>query len=72
LIETILFQKEPLVELQEMMEEYKDSELLSETWQNISAINDIYAIEEGTTSMTREQIEKLTESITQIRNSHVE
>lgn len=71
LIETILFQKQHIRELGEMMEEYKDSELLSETWQNISAINDIYALEEGTTSMTREQIEKLTETITQIRNQHV-
>jgi len=72
LIETILFQKQHIRELGEMMEEYKDSEILSETWQNISAINDIYALEEGTTSMTREQIKKLTETITQIRNRHVE
>ena len=72
LIETILFQKQHISELGEMMEEYKNSELLSETWQNISAINDIYALEEGTTSMTKEQIEKLTETITQIRNRHVE
>jgi len=71
LIETILFQKQHISELGEMMEKYKDSELLSETWQNISAINDIYALEEGTTSMTREQIEKLTETITQIRNRHI-
>ena len=72
LIETILFQKQHIRELGEMMEEYKDSELLSETWQDISAINAIYALEEGTTSMTEEQVAKLTETITQIRNKHVE
>lgn len=72
LIETILFQKQHIRELGEMMEEYKDSELLSESWQDISAINAIYALEEGTTSMTAEQVAKLTETITQIRNKHVE
>lgn len=72
LIETILFQKEPLMELEKMLEEYKDTELLSETYTDIQSINAIYALEEGTTSMTREQINKLTETITAIRNKHVE
>jgi hypothetical protein len=72
LIETILFQKKPLVELGNMLEEYKDTELLSETYSDIRAINEIYAIEEGTTSMSREQINKLTETIATIRNKHVE
>ncbi|MDD2382015.1 MAG: hypothetical protein PHV35_10010 [Mariniphaga sp.] len=71
LIETILFQKEHILKLEEMMEKYRDSELLSETWLNISAINEIYALEEGTTSMTEEQVTKLTETITQIRNKQV-
>lgn len=72
LLETILFQKEHLMELEEMLGEYKDSELLSETYADIQAINAIYALEEGTTSMTQEQVNKLTESITAIRNKHVE
>jgi hypothetical protein len=72
LIETILFQKEHILELGKMMEEYSDSELLGETRQDISAINEIYALEEGTTSMTEEQVTKLTETITQIRNKHVD
>jgi hypothetical protein len=72
LIETILFQKEPLFELGKMLEQYKDSELLSETYNDIQAINKIYALEEGTTSMTLEQINKLTETITAIRDKHVE
>lgn len=71
LIETILFQKEHILELAEMMKEYSDSELLGETGQDIAAINEIYALEEGTTSMTEEQVTKLTETITQIRNKHV-
>jgi hypothetical protein len=71
LIETILFQKQHIQKLGEMLEKYRDSELLSEIWQNISAINDIYALEEGITSMTKEQVTKLTETITQIRNKHV-
>lgn len=71
LIETILFQKQHINELGEMLEEYRDSGILSETWQNISAINDIYALEKGTTSMTEEQVTKLTETIIQIRNKYV-
>lgn len=72
LIETILFQKKHIRELGQLMEKYKDSELLSETRQDISAINAIYALEEGTTSMTKEQVAKLTETINEIRNKHVE
>lgn len=71
LIETILFQKQHIRELGQLLEKYEDSELLSETRQDIAAINAIYALEEGTTSMTREQVEKLTETITEIRNRHV-
>ncbi len=71
LIETILFQKQHINDLGELLEEYKDSELLSETWQDISSINAIYALERGTTAMTEEQVTKLTETITQIRNRHV-
>jgi len=72
IIETILFQKEPLAKLAEMLEEYKESELLSETYADIAAINAIYALEEGTTAMTQEQVEKLTETITKIRDKHVQ
>lgn len=71
LIETILFQKQHIRELENLMDKYQDSEILSETRQDISEINAIYAIEEGTTSMTRQQVTKLTETITQIRDRHV-
>ncbi len=72
LIETLLFQKQHINELTQLLEEYKDSELLSETYRDVSAINDIYALEEGTTSMTKEQVTKLTETVTEIRNKYVE
>lgn len=72
LIEVILFQKQHIRELGELMDEYQDSEILRETRQDISAINKIYALEEGTTSMTRTQVNQLTQTITQIRNKHVE
>lgn len=71
LIETILFQKQHIQELGQLMDNYSDSELLSETRQDISAINDIYDLEPGTTSMTKEQVTKLTETISQIRNKNV-
>ncbi|HYQ56839.1 MAG TPA: hypothetical protein VEP89_05770 [Draconibacterium sp.] len=72
LIEVILFQKTHLSELGKLLEEYKDSELISESYNDFSAINAIYALEEGTTSMTEEQVNKLTETITQIRNKYVD
>lgn len=72
LIETILFQKKPLAELEKMMEEYKDSDILKETYKDLKAVNAIYALEEGTTSMTKEQVLKLTETISKIREKMIE
>lgn len=72
LIEVILFQKEPLMKLESMMAEYKDSELLSDVYADIVEINGIYALEEGTTSMTEEQVTKLTELLTSVRNKYAE
>lgn len=72
LIETILFQKQHISELGALLDEYKDSELINETWQDIAAINEIYDLEEGTTAMTKEQVTRLTDTITRIRNKHVE
>ncbi|MHA7108527.1 hypothetical protein ACRTDU_00290 [Sunxiuqinia elliptica] len=68
LIEAILFQKEPLMKLESMMAEYKDSELLKDVYVDIVEINEIYAMEEGTTSMTKDQVEKLTDLLTKMRN----
>ncbi|HKJ43067.1 MAG TPA: hypothetical protein VKA27_13315 [Sunxiuqinia sp.] len=68
LIKAILFQKEPLIKLDSMMAEYKDSEMLSDVYQDIVAINKIFALQEGTTSMTKEQVEKLTDAVTTMRD----
>ncbi len=72
LIEAILFQEEPLVKLEEMMEPYKDTELLGDVYADIASINAIYALEEGSSSMTKEQVVKLTDLIASIRNKFVQ
>ncbi len=71
IIQAILFQKEPLLKLEKMMEDFKDSELIKEAYQNIQKINAVYALEEGATSMTQDQVTKLTEVVTAIRNGLV-
>jgi len=72
LIEAILFQKEPLMKLEEMMEPYKDTEMLGDLYADIASINAIYALEEGATSMTKEQVVKLTDLIASIRSKFVQ
>ncbi len=72
LIETILFQKSPLAELEKMMEEYKDSEILKGTYEDLKAVNAIYSMEEGTTSMTKEQVEMLSSTISKIREKNIQ
>ncbi len=72
LIEAILFQKEPLMKLEEMMEAYKDTELLGDLYADIMSVNAVYALEEGATSMTKEQVVKLTDLIASIRNKFVQ
>ena len=72
LLEVILFQEEPLMKLEEMMEPYKDTELLADLYADITSINAIYALEEGATSMTKEQVVKLTDLIASIRNKFVQ
>lgn len=71
IVEAILFQKEPLTKLEKMMENLKDAELIKDAYQDIKQINAIYAMEEGTTSMTEAQVTKLTEALTSIRNEQV-
>jgi NurA-like 5'-3' nuclease len=71
IIEAILFQKEPLTELQKMMESKKDTELLNETYRDIKQINEIYAQEPGNTSLTEKQVTELTGVVTKIRNNYI-
>ncbi len=72
IIETILFQKSPLAELEKMMSEYKDSEILKGTYEDLKAVNAVFALEEGTTSMTEQQVLKLTETISKIREKSIQ
>jgi len=72
IIEAILFQKEPLQKLEKMMENYNNSELLKEAYQDLKRINAIYALEEGSTSMTEKQVTELTETLTEVRNNLVQ
>lgn len=71
IIAAILFQKEPLLNLQKMMETNKESDLLKTTYLDIRKINEIYALEPGYTSMTEEQVVQLTEILTRIRSGYV-
>ena len=72
IIEAILFQKTPLAELAAMMETYKDSEILSEVYQDIQSINAVYALEEGSTSMSENQVIRLTDTLTKIRDKYAQ
>ena len=72
LIEAILFQEEPLMKLEERMEPYKDTEILGDLYADIASVNAVYALEEGSTSMTKEQVVKLTDLIASIRNKFVQ
>ncbi|MGD9929004.1 MAG: hypothetical protein AB7U05_03220 [Mangrovibacterium sp.] len=71
IIEAILFQKEPLAELEKMLAYFEGSELLGDVQEDIKRINAIYAQEEGTTSMTEKQVLELTETLTKIRENLV-
>ena len=72
LIKAILFQKEPLKKLESMMVDYKDSELLKDVYQDIVKINQVFALEEGATSMTKTQVEKLTGLVDAMREKFVQ
>jgi hypothetical protein len=71
LIEAVLFQKEPLLKLEKMMEIFKDAGLIRDAYTYVRQINAIYAMEEGSTSMTENQVKKLTEAVSGIRDELV-
>lgn len=71
IIEAILFQKEPLADLEKMLANFEGSEMLADIYASIKAINAIYAMEEGTTAMTEKQVLQLTETLTKIREEIV-
>ncbi len=72
ILEAIIFQKDAIADLQKMMEPYKDSDLLKEAYNDIAAINAVYALEEGSTAMTETQVLKLTETVNNIRAAYVQ
>ena len=72
IIETILYQKEPLMKLEKLMEPYKESELTASVYKTVQEINGVYAMEESTTAMTLDQIEKLTQLLDQVREKSVQ
>lgn len=72
ILEAILFQKNTLKDLESMMGKYAGSELLKEAYADIQAINAIYAMEEGSTSMSEAQVTKLTETVSKIRAAYVQ
>lgn len=67
IVSTIIYQKEPLMKLEQMMSAYKDSELSMDVYNTIKSINAVYAKEESTTAMTLEQIQELKTLIDQLR-----
>jgi len=71
IIQAILFQKEPLMKLEKMIENFKDAELMKDAYGDIKQINAVYAMEKGSTSMTEAQVNNLTEVITGIRDELV-
>lgn len=72
IIETILYQKEPLKKLAKMMEVYKDSELSASAYMSIVEINEIFAMDESNTAMTETQITKLTQLLDQLRENSIQ
>ncbi|MFA9389197.1 MAG: hypothetical protein ACERKD_05295 [Prolixibacteraceae bacterium] len=72
IIKTILYQKEPLMKLAKLMEPFKDSELSASVYSTVQSINEVYALNESTSSMTLEQIETLTQVLDQLREESVQ
>ncbi len=68
IVKTIISQKESLVKLQELMESYKDTESLKDVYGYIASINQIYAQTEGSSAMTKRQIEELTALVREVRD----
>jgi hypothetical protein len=70
IVKAVMFQKEPLYKLEKLMEECNNAELLKSTVADLKSINAIYAQVEGSTSVTRQQIEQLTILINKIRGEN--
>lgn len=69
IVKAILYHKEPLMKLQKLMES-GNTELTKPVLDNIKKINAIYSEVEGSTSITKQQIEQLTSILDQIRKEN--
>jgi len=72
IIETILYQKNPLLKLEKLMEPYRGTELSGIVYQTVKSINEIYALEESTSAITVEQVEQLTRLINKAREQSIQ
>jgi hypothetical protein len=72
IVETILYQKEPLTELEGLMAEFKDTELSKSVFNQVKKINAIFAMDESTTAITQEQISLLIKLVEDVRNFNVQ
>lgn len=71
IIKVILYQKDYLKKLETQMAQYRESEMSAESFEYIRSINEVYAMEEGSSSMTEEQIVKLTDMLETIREKNL-
>lgn len=67
IVKAIISQKESLVKLQELMESHKESDIVKDVYEQVAAINKIYAQTEGSSAMTQSQIEELTLFVREVR-----
>jgi hypothetical protein len=72
LVEAILYQKDPLMKLEGLMLGYSESELTSAVLEDIQSLNAIYGQQEGSNSITEEQVKALTEALNKIRASYIQ
>ena len=70
MVEIVLKQKEPLVKLMEILNDYKEDQAIAETIEDLSKMASIYA-EIESTAITQEQMVKIAEESMVIRNKFV-
>jgi hypothetical protein len=70
IVKAILYHKDPLMKLEKLMEG-GNTELTKKVLTNIKSINAIYAEVNGTTSITKQQIEQLNSILDKIRKENI-
>jgi hypothetical protein len=69
IVEIIMKQEESLRTIINLIEPHKSSELLQDTYSNLSNILKIYELQPGTTSLTRTQLEKIKTEVSKLRDN---